>query len=113
MGVEWSSWKMTRSPLGRKNCVYLMGGRAGAAAALVVEAFAPPLDPFCASDGSAGAKSSVTSAAVSRRFQSMCDTSESVCGAAHAPRGFGGAHDGRRCRLMNPGNSLMKLRREF
>src|SRR3954463_4211211 len=29
MGVEWSSWKMTRRPFGRKNCVYLIGGGPG------------------------------------------------------------------------------------
>src|SRR5215208_4633263 len=73
-GVEWSSWKMTLSPLGRKNCEYLIGGSAGPPPFGVEAAadFAPPFAlPFCASAGSAGAQSSVTSTAVSRRFQIM------------------------------------------
>src|SRR2546423_3506346 len=47
MGVEWSSWKMTRSPFGRKNCVYLIGGRTGADFAAAAPPPPPPL-PFCA-----------------------------------------------------------------
>src|SRR5215207_11565241 len=89
MGVEWSSCRMTRSPLGRENSVYLMGGRAGASA-FAVEAFAPPLD-FCASTAGAGAQSRVTSAVVSRRFQSMVGTSESLCGGARPLEGSGRA----------------------
>src|SRR5687767_10909478 len=77
-----------------------MGGSAGAPAALAAAPdFAPPLAlPFCASAGSAGAQSSVTSAVVSRRFQSIFDTSASENRRARAPTRMGDARTV--CRLM-------------
>src|ERR1044071_4716653 len=75
MGVEWSSWKITRSPFGRKNCVYLMGGRTGAPGAVGVDAaFAPPFDlAFCANVlvAAGGERTSAASATSARRFQNI------------------------------------------
>src|SRR5437763_14392136 len=59
---------MTRSPFGRKNCVYLMGGSTGAAFAAAAP-LAPPLLPFCASAVSVGANSNAATSAASRRLQ--------------------------------------------
>src|SRR5215213_1341316 len=69
MGVEWSSWKMTRSPFGRKNCVYFIGGRTGApfdAGAGFEAAFL-----LCASAGTPGANTSAANTTAARRFQNI------------------------------------------
>jgi hypothetical protein len=74
IGVEWSSWKMTRIPFGRKNCVYLIGGRTGAPFAADAAALAPPLAlalPFCASAVVAGANKNAASVTNARRFQNI------------------------------------------
>src|SRR5437764_10286003 len=72
MGVEWSSWKMTRSPFGRKNCVYFIGGSTGALFAVAAEVFEPPLALLlCASAVRTGANSTAATSAASRRLQRM------------------------------------------
>src|SRR4051812_26518902 len=117
MGVEWSSWKITRRPFGRKYCVYLIGGSTGAPVAFVFSAAPFGLFPFCASVVIAGANRSAASVTNAIRFQNIFTPPrdfESIARVDSAPlRRLAARAFVRSVGFMNPGDCYGSLQTEI